>query len=412
MRLKEKLKKESGSIILFVGLHLFLFALGSLFIFISGDVLIYFRLGSNILEGKLPYKDFIAYPPFSLILFLLPRIFTSDFLFYSLLFTLEMFFINLIGLFFIIKLAQYLNYQPEIVLTIYTICLVLLVPIVTARYDLFPAILTFLAFYTFFRGQRKISWVLLALGTLAKIYPLFLAPLFALFQLQSKNYKDLFRGSLIFLLLLIIPWLIFTPTGLIAFLKAQINRHLQIETLDSSLLLVANLFGFWPLEKELEGSLNVRSPVADFLAKISPFFFALGLLVIYWIYFRDLKRDFQTEKNQEFFLLNFPFINYILVIILISLLLNKVFSPQFLLWLCPFVPFIKGRWRSVSILIFILVSALTTYIYPFNYFRLYKGEALPTLVLLLRNLLLASMVYFLLQWKSSNLPLKNFSSKN
>lgn len=410
---KEKLKREKEMILFFVGLHLFIFALGSLFAFISGDTFVYFFYGSAILQGKIPYRDFYAaYPPFSLLIFLLPRIFTSNFPFYAFLFNLEMFFINLICLFFIIKLAKDLNFPLENTLIIYTLCLFFLFPIVGTRYDLFPAFLTFLAFYAFFRGWNKVCWIALAAGILAKIYPIFLVPLFTAFQLQKKDYKGFFEGCLILFLFLGVPWIIFTPEGVISLLKGQLERPLQIETLASSFLLVGNFFGLWSLRKEIRNSINVRSLAADFIAKHSPLFLLFSLFLLYWFYFQNLKRYFQTKESNQPFLLAFPLVNYLSATILVTILLSKVFSPQFLLWLSPFIPFIQGRWRKVSIPIFIFACLLTTVIWPFNYYGLFNGEPFPIFVLLIRNLLLVVVVYLLVKEKSLGFLSKKINLEN
>lgn len=395
-------KKDVKIVIFFLWLHFLIFILGTFFV--SGDLAYYFRQASSIFNGKIPYKDFSSvYPPFSLMLFILPRIFTSNFFYYVFFFALEIFFINLFGVFLMIQVARWLNFKTTSVLGIYTLFLFLLIPVISTRYDLFPAVLTFLSFFSFFLNKAEIVWGSLFLGTLAKIYPIFLAPLFGLFYFQKKDYKNLLKGVFIFLFLFffLIFGLIFAYDGTIAFLKSNLTRPLHIESLAGSIFLLANCLGLHSLKREIGGSWSLRSSKADFIANLSPLFLFFGLFLIYWLYFQSLKKELNFCKDQNFFL-NFPFANYFLVVLLGVILLNKVFSPQYFLWLCPFIPFIKGRGRKISLFILIFTAGLTTFIYPINYLALWEGKFLPTFVLFLRNFLLIIAIYFLLQWKASS----------
>src|ERR1044071_1158347 len=41
----------------------------------QGDVRLYYFVGDSFIKGKLPYKDFeVAYPPFAIAVFILPRL--------------------------------------------------------------------------------------------------------------------------------------------------------------------------------------------------------------------------------------------------------------------------------------------------------------------------------------------------
>jgi hypothetical protein len=61
------------------------------------------------------------------------------------------------------------------------------------------------------------------------------------------------------------------------------------------------------------------------------------------------------------------FAGYSLLFLMLFIATNKVFSPQYLLWLAPLVcliPF-RGRRRSLFVWTFLLVCVLTTILFPF-----------------------------------------------
>jgi hypothetical protein len=147
--------------------------------------------------------------------------------------------------------------------------------------------------------------------------------------------------------------------------------------------------------------------MAENLSRAS-FYITAGLLsVIYAFYARQLWQKKPGDISTRGLLNNeaVALLRYTLVAVLIMLLSSKVFSPQFLIWLCPLIPIVGARWRYVPLVLFLIAGAITQYIYPHNYiaFELFT----PHLVILhaLRNLLLVAMaVIYILPMRSS--PLK------
>lgn len=88
-------------------------------------------------------------------------------------------------------------------------------------------------------------------------------------------------------------------------------------------------------------------------------------------------------------------LNSSLLVILVFLLTSKVFSPQYLIWLLPLIPFLVGKWKVLTILIFILVSLMTFFVYPEYYGALEKSELLVVEMLALRNAALIIMAVLL-----------------
>ena len=103
---------------------------------------IYFDYASRVLDGSLPYRDFtLEYPPFALFFFILPRLFTSSFWGYTIAFQMEAFLFDLLGLYLIYRIAQCQGKALWKMLTVYTVAILAIGPIIAQSYDIFPAII-------------------------------------------------------------------------------------------------------------------------------------------------------------------------------------------------------------------------------------------------------------------------------
>jgi hypothetical protein len=81
-------------------------------------------------------------------------------------------------------------------------------------------------------------------------------------------------------------------------------------------------------------------------------------------------------------------IGYVTLAIAIFMAGNKVFSTQFLIWLIPTVPLLNRRWQAVYTTLFIIMGAITQFIFPYKYME-YGAFLTPyVLILALRNFLL------------------------
>lgn len=372
---------------------------------IVGNVGMERQIAIKMLDGQVPYSDFLSeYPPLALLSFLLPALLFPTQPFYSFFFAVEIFLLDLVVLFILAKLASRLKMQAWRVLGIYTICLLAMGPIVTGRFDLLPAALVLLALYAFISGRNKTAWAVLALGATAKLYPLVIAPIFALYLLRHRRYRRLIQGIAVFggvVLALNLPWIIINADGFWQFLSYHMERGLHSESSYGSVLLIGQVIGMTQVEAGLTyGSWNISSPMANTLYQASFYVTAGFLLLAYALYARRLWKKSATAAETEIFsneaielILRFS-----LLAVFIMLLTSKVLSPQFLIWLCPLIPLVKGRWRYFTLVLFLVIGGITQYIYPHNYidFELATlgselGKPYLVVMLALRNLLLMAM---------------------
>ncbi len=357
------------------------------------------QCATTILSGQVPYSDFFSeYPPLALLSFLLPALIAATQPAYGFLFALEMLLLDLVVLFILWKLATRFNMRIWCVLGIYTLCLLAVGVITTGRFDMLPAALVLIALYAFVSGRNKTAWAILALGVMAKIYPVIIAPFFALYLLRHRQYRQLMHGITIFLGLLLalsLPWMVRNAEGFWHLISYHAERGLHAESSYASVLLVGQILGLTQVTGELSfGSWNLVSPVADSLSRASPYIFVGLLLIIYALYARLIWRraapvaGIATLDAGAAVLM----LRYSLLAILIMLLSSKLFSPQFLIWLCPLLPLVRGRWRYTSWMLFLAVGGLTQYIYPYHYIEFELGTPYLIAMMASRNFLLLVMV--------------------
>jgi hypothetical protein len=202
-------------------------------------------------------------------------------------------------------------------------------------------------------------------------------------------------GGAVFLgvtLLVTLPWIIIDGSGYWQSWTYHLERGLHSESTYGTALLTGQLMGLTTTQGALTfGSWNLSSPLADTLAKISFYISAAVLLVVYGLYAWRSKRESGESPAAG---LNgssaSQLLKYATLVVAVFLLTNKVFSAQYLAWLCPLIPLVADR-RYFAPMLFIAAAVLTQYVYPYQYIPFEQVKAVPVLVLTFRNLLLILM---------------------
>ena len=124
---------------------------------------------------------------------------------------------------------------------------------------------------------------------------------------------------------------------------------------------------------------------------LSPLFIALYALFLGFVFLVD-RRSYRTADTDEAAALTRRF-RYLLVVVLLFIITNKVYSLQYIAWVLPFAMILSRR-QSVYLFIIFLFSVL---MYPFTYQSLLHGQLLGIVVLNIRNasmLLLVADVFW------------------
>jgi uncharacterized membrane protein len=349
-----------------------------------------------MLDGHVPYHPFVSgfeYPPLALLSFLLPGLITTTLPAYAWLFAIELMIFDLLAVLMLADLAATMKISVKNTLLAYTLVLLAAGPILVSRYDLLPAVLTLAAVWAFVRGRNKLAWVTVALGFAAKLYPIIIVPLFFIYQLKNRQYARLVKGGaafLITLLVLFLPWIIIDAGGFWQSFTYHFDRPLHAESTYGTVLLTGQLLGMTKTTGALTyGSWNLFSPLADSLAKISFPLTAAAMAGVYGLFFWRLWKNTERDTTSE---MSKPsaanLVQVTVLAVTVFMLTNKVFSAQYIAWLCPLIPLVAGGRQYPVPALFIVAAILTQYVYPYNYVEFELVQPLPVIVLLFRNLLL------------------------
>jgi len=269
-----------------------------------------------------------------------------------------------------------------------------------ARFDLIPALLTVGVLILAERRQWKWAYGLLALAILMKFYALILIPpLLIAQQLQCRGDKwyalRRWNGVLTFVAVCVVVTvisLLLSIDGTLGPLEYFSNRPIQIETLGAAVLWFGSFVGYPINYAYTFGSLNAISGLSSNVSLLCTLGFVAGLLLTYWLQLRG-KIDIATA---------------FLLALLVSLVTGKIFSPQYLMWVTPFVAYVgKAQWKWV--VSWGIVCLLTTCIYPYMY--TYAPDTLSVAkfplfypFVLLRGLIILGIIVAVMyraEWKKS-----------
>lgn len=281
-------------------------------------------------------------------------------------------------------------------------------PIVYSRLDLIPGLLvaaTAAALFT----HPKLASALLGFAAMSKLWPAALAAGLVDKWNRSATWVRLatFGGTLV-----VVGAITALTSGwdrLVSPLTYQDVRGLQIESiLATPLIVAATLFpGQWHIDKAPSKSFEIFGPGVDQLVTASSVLMACTMLFgLGWALWHFLGDAWSPRSTALFFL----------TMVLLLIVSNKVFSPQYVVWFGPLLAVLVAKqpeepgasaqagtsseadalrkltWLSV------LVAALTTAVFPFTYNLLFEGPHwFAALVLTARNILMVYITYLALK---------------
>jgi hypothetical protein len=233
-------------------------------------------------------------------------------------------------------------------------------------YDLAPVVATLGALWAVERRTFTLAYILIALGVLLKLYPIFLLPVVVIEQLQAlgrvpPTYE--LRGRIAALFtrgavpaaargLAVCAGLILVTFGLFMLRNAggalsafgfAVRRPLQFESVPATLLWISHFIRV-PVELQYSfGAFNWVSPYDGPFKLLSTALLVLGCLLVY---FRQLTGKLSFKQ---------AFLASLCVVVAT----NKVLSPQYFIWLLPVVVAV-----DCFDAIWLLICALTLLEYP------------------------------------------------
>ena len=358
------------------------------------DTPVYQRYGNEIAHGHVPYRDFsLEYPPGALPMFALPGLVSHGGKDQNVrpgfrrTFETLMWMCGAIALLAMAATLRVLRAQPWAPLLFAAVAPLALGTVILSRFDLWPAALAAVGVALIVNGRFRWGHLLLGLGAVAKFYPATLLPLSLAYTWKRRSRREAlvsFGVAAAAFAVVFLPFLVLSPGGVWQSIRVQLERPLQVESLGAALLLVGHhVFGFGLSGETSHGSQNVAGTAADVAGIVSAVLQAGVLLWIWWSFARGPARTA-------------TFVRAVAAAVCAFVAFGKVLSPQFLIWLIPVVPLVRGRrglWAS-GLLLGALV--LTQTWFPFRYFRLALDfEAGLSWVLLARDLVLVALALLL-----------------
>jgi hypothetical protein len=251
------------------------------------------------------------------------------------------------------------------------------------------------------RGRYVLGGIAVGVGAAAKAYPALLLPVLVITAFRQRGAREALvvaSAAAGAAALIVAPFAIGSPSATWDALRVQFRGGLQIETLASSMLVMAghaaellSRVGFPPpphLTTQGAGHGLNRSDLAgagvDATKTIMNVLLASALLVT-WVCAARSRRDPREEL-----------LRYAAVTVALLLVLGTVLSPQYITWLIPVVPLVGGRRGAVAMVLFVVAAALTNIWIPGQYLEfqdsLLAGQGT---LLLARNLALLALAVVL-----------------
>jgi uncharacterized membrane protein len=243
------------------------------------------------------------------------------------------------------------------------------------RFDFWPDLFVVAALAALLKERHRLGWIALGAAVAAKLFALVLVPVVAVYTWRRRGARELLRSfawGMVVIEVAFIPFAFIAPSGLWHSLRGEASRPLQIESLAATVL---TTFGH-PTVIASHGSLNLAGQGA--LAALSSVAVAVALVVL-WLAFA--RGPASGER----------LIRYSAASICAFVALGKVLSPQFLIWLVPVVPLVRGRRGLVCTGLLVAALVLTDVFFPKRYWDYVYHFDLAWLVLL-RNLVLVTLL--------------------
>ena len=348
------------------------------------DTIEYHRYGTAMVDGQVPYRDFrIEYPPGALPAFAVPAIGKPGFDRY------ESWFQVLMGLCAgaaVLAMAYALRSlrasREHMVgaLLFFALAPLVLGSVIIYRYDLWPAALAVAGLAAIVSGRQRLGFAVLGLGFAAKLFPVLLVPPAVAYVWRTRGRREAlaclaWAGGVA--AAAIVPFLALSPDGLWSSISRQAGRPLQIESLGSAVLLAAHQVGGLDLDVVTShGSQNLAGSLPDALGAAETVLLVVALLGIWTL-------AAVAPPTPE------RLVRYAAASVTAFVAFGKVLSPQFMIWLIPLVPLVRGRRGLLASALLALALLLTQLWFPIRYWDLVLHlKAFPSWAVVARDLVL------------------------
>jgi Glycosyltransferase family 87 len=344
------------------------------------DVRAYHEYASRTLGGEIPYRDFaVEYPIGALPFFLMPRLVAAGPIAYRWAFAIEMLLCDAMLVALIAARGERTIGAVRAVAW-YSVCLGSLAALPIARFDLAAALLAFGAALAWESGREGLGGVLAGFGGLTKLFPLTVAGP----AIVGGRWRGLL-AAMVTMALGAAIWLAIGGSGVVRAMRYHSGRGLEIESLYAGVLMILAKASGWAMSQDFNhSSVELIAPGARLAAAVAPIvqLTSIAIIILATRRQRSGRERFVTSAG---------------ACVLAFALFGKVLSPQYMLWILPFVVTMDdraGRWAR-PILVF--ACLMTTLVYFWSGVGLLNFHPLAIAILNARNGVLVAIFVIMIR---------------
>jgi hypothetical protein len=337
------------------------------------DTPTYQNYGDATARGAVPYRDFkLEYPPGALPVFILPSLgHEGDHAAYDRWFDREMAVLGCLALLGTALCLRALRAGPirtAVALGFFGVSPLLIGSVVLSRFDFWPAALAVLALAALLWDRPLPAAVLLGCAIGAKLWPAALLPLFITWIVRTRGPRTAAvwtAGVVAVLAAIFLPFAILAPGGVGHSFYAQLARPLQLESLGGAFLIALHHVAGTTLHLSNGfGSQNVTGTGTHAAEVVTTIAGLLALIAVWALYARGPATGGRLAAHSA-------------AAVAALIAFGKVFSPQFVIWLVPFVLLVGGLRGLAGGALLAAVLGLTHAWFPHHYWDLAQRFA-PT----------------------------------
>jgi glycosyl transferase family 87 len=352
------------------------------------DTPLYAQYGDAIAHGAVPYRDFRPeYPPGALAVFVLPSLgHEGDQHAYDRWFDRLMALcgcVTIAGAALALRALGAGPIRTAAALGSIAVSPLLLGSVVLSRFDFWPAALVAVALASLLRQRFALSALALGVAIAAKLWPVVLAPLAFvwIWRTCGRRAAAAWTAGLVAVdAACFLPFAVLSPDGLRASFHTQLARPLQLESLGGALLVAAHHLAGTQLHTATSyGSQNPVGGGAHALGIATAVVEVTAVAAVWLLFVRGPATGERLVLHSA-------------AAVAALLAFAKVFSPQFLIWLVPLVPLVRGRRGFGAGMLLAAALVLTQTWFPRHYWPLARGFApRESWLLLARDLVVVAL---------------------
>lgn len=357
--------RERKMALLMLILFLIEFVLLVVFIPANNDVAVFFDQSQQFKDGTLFIDGaFSEYPPLAWAVILFPGLFTDDFQIYFIIFAgIDLVCMFLTGL-LLMKICRGRTAYLPILIVVYITITMLYMDQAIFKFDIVTVLLMAISIYGFVNRRYHVAMVFAVLGASIKLFPVLLLPVFIIMHLREREeLKRLLKAmATVFAVasLLLAVLLLFGVDSelLFGFITYQSDRGFHEESVFGTItVIICKLFNITTTYSERYHALDIHNIICDTVIGYWTMIMAAVLLITLCVLVYE---RFRMDEGKERFVF---FAQSATILFLVFIMINKVFSTQFIQWLYPLFIMLLcylGRRQTIAMsVVFIVIVSLS-----------------------------------------------------